>query len=208
LRRKALVQALTLALLLTGLAVTAAAADPVVYKVDPDHSGVAFTIRHFVSNVSGRFKDFDGVVKYDKANPAASSVSFTVQAKSIDTDNDDRDNHLRSPDFFEAEKFPTLTFTSTSVKAAGADTLEVTGDLTIKGVTKKVTIPVDVLGSVKTPRGEKAGFETSFKLDRKEYGITWNRALDTGGAVLGDDVKVNISIEADRQADAAPAKPK
>jgi polyisoprenoid-binding protein YceI len=158
--------------------------------------------------VSGRFKDFDGVIKYDKANPAASSVSFTVQAKSIDTDNDDRDNHLRSPDFFEAEKFPTLTFTSTSVKAAGADTLEVTGDLTIKGVTKKVTIPVDVLGSVKTPRGEKAGFETSFKLDRKEYGITWNRALDTGGAVLGDDVKVNISIEADRQADAAPAKPK
>jgi polyisoprenoid-binding protein YceI len=202
LRRKALIQVLTLALLLPALA----AADPVVYKVDPDHSGVGFTIRHFVSNVSGRFKDFDGVVKYDKANPAASSVSFTVQAKSIDTDNDDRDNHLRSPDFFDVEKFPTLTFTSTSVKAADADTLEVTGDLTIKGVTKKVTIPVDVLGSVKTPRGEKAGFETSFKLDRKEYGITWNRALDTGGAILGDDVKVVISVESDRQ-EAAPAKP-
>ncbi|HEX3130677.1 MAG TPA: YceI family protein [Thermoanaerobaculia bacterium] len=201
-RRKALIQVLTLALLLPALA----AADPVVYKVDPDHSGVGFTIRHFVSNVSGRFKDFDGVVKYDKANPAASSVSFTVQAKSIDTDNDDRDNHLRSPDFFDVEKFPTLTFTSTSVKAADADTLEVTGDLTIKGVTKKVTIPVDVLGSVKTPRGEKAGFETSFKLDRKEYGITWNRALDTGGAILGDDVKVVISVESDRQ-EAAPAKP-
>jgi polyisoprenoid-binding protein YceI len=208
LRRKALLQALSLALLLPGVFVTAAAADPAAYKVDPDHSGVGFTIRHFVSNVSGRFKDFDGVLKYDKANPAASSVSFTVQAKSIDTDNDDRDNHLRSPDFFDVEKFPTLTFTSTSVKAADADTLEVTGDLTIKGVTKKVTIPVDILGSVKTPRGEKAGFETSFKLDRKEYGITWNRALDTGGAVLGDDVKVNISIESDRQADAAPAKPK
>ena len=147
--RKALVQALSLALLLPAFA----AADPVVYKVDPDHSGVGFTIRHFVSNVSGRFKDFDGVIKYDKANPAASSVSFTVQAKSIDTDNDDRDNHLRSPDFFDAEKFPTLTFTSTSVKAVDADTLEVTGDMTIKGVTKKVTIPVDILGSVKTPRG-------------------------------------------------------
>jgi polyisoprenoid-binding protein YceI len=204
LRRKALVQALSLALLLPAFA----AADPVVYKVDSDHSGVGFTIRHFVSNVSGRFKDFDGVIKYDKANPAASSVSFTVQAKSIDTDNDDRDNHLRSGDFFETEKFPTWTFTSSSVKAVDADTLEVTGDMTIKGVTKKMTIPVDVLGSVKTPRGEKAGFETSFKLDRKEYGITWNRALDTGGAVLGDDVKVVISIEADRQADApAPAKP-
>lgn len=203
-RRKALVQALSLALLLPAFAM----ADPVVYKVDSDHSGVGFTIRHFVSNVSGRFKDFDGVIKYDKANPAASSVSFTVQAKSIDTDNDDRDNHLRSGDFFDTEKFPAWTFTSTSVKAVDADTLEVTGDMTIKGVTKKMTIPVDVLGSVKTPRGEKAGFETSFKLDRKEYGITWNRALDTGGAVLGDDVKVIISIESDRQADApASAKP-
>ena len=200
-RCKALVQALSLALLLPALA----SADPVVYKVDPDHSGVGFTIRHFVSNVSGRFQDFDGVVKYDKANPAASSVSFTVQAKSIDTANSDRDNHLRSPDFFDVEKFPTWTFTSTSVKAVDADTLEVTGDMTIKGVTRKVTIPVDVLGSVKTPRGEKAGFETSFKLDRKEYGITWNRALDTGGAILGDDVKINISVESDRQAD-TPAK--
>ena len=204
--RKALIQALSFALLLPGIFVPAAAADPVVYKVDPDHSGVGFTIRHFVSNVSGRFKDFDGTIKYDKANPAASSVSFTVQAKSIDTDNDDRDNHLRSPDFFDAEKFPTWTFTSTSVKALDADTLEVTGDMTIKGVTKKVTIPVDVLGSVKTPRGEKAGFETAFKLDRKEYGITWNRALDTGGAVLGDDVKVSISVESDRQADAPAPK--
>lgn len=204
-RRKALVQTLSFALLLSGLSITAASAEPVTYKVDPDHSGVGFTIRHFVSNVNGRFKDFDGVIKYDKANPAASSVSFSVQAKSIDTDNDDRDNHLRSPDFFDVEKNPTWTFTSTSVKAVDADTLEVTGDLTIKGVTRKVTIPVDVLGSVKTPRGEKDGFEADFKLDRKEYGITWNRALDTGGAVLGDEVKVSISIESDRQ-DAA-AKP-
>ena len=201
-RRKALLQALCLALVLP----TLAAADSAVYKVDPDHSGVSFSIRHFVSNVRGRFKEFDGVIKYDKANPAASSVSFTVQAKSIDTDNDDRDNHLRSPDFFDAEKFPTWTFTSTSVKAVDADTLEVTGDMTIKGVTRKMTIPVDVLGSVKTPRGEKAGFETSFKVDRKEYGITWNRALDTGGAILGDDVKISISIEADRQAEQPAAK--
>jgi polyisoprenoid-binding protein YceI len=200
LRTKALIQALSLALLLPALSAMAAA-DPVVYKVDPDHSGVSFTIRHFVSNVPGRFKDFDGVVKYDKQNPAASSVSFTVQTKSIDTDNDDRDNHLRSPDFFDAEKFPTLTFASTSVKPVDADTLEVTGDLTIRGVTKKVTVPVEVLGTVKGPRGEKAGFETSFKIDRKEYGVAWNRLLDAGGAILGDDVKINVSIEADRQAE-------
>ena len=199
--RKALLYALSLALLLPALAV----ADPIVYKVDSDHSGVSFTIRHFVSNVPGRFKDFDGVIKYDPQNPAASSVNFTIQSASIDTDNADRDNHLKGADFFDVQKFPTLTFSSTSVKAVDADTLEVTGELTMKGVTKKVTVPVDLLGSVKTPRGEKAGFETAFKLDRKEYGITWNRALDAGGAVLGDDVKVSISIEADRQAE-QPAK--
>ena len=199
--RRALIPALALALLLPALA----SAQPAVYKVDSDHSGVSFTIRHFVSNVPGRFKDFDGVIKYDAKNPAASSVSFTIQAASIDTDNADRDNHLRNADFFDVEKFPTLTFSSTSVKAVDADTLEVTGDLTMKGQTKKVTVPVDFLGTVKTPRGEKAGFETSFKLDRKEYGITWNRALDTGGAILGDEVKINISIEADRQAE-QPAK--
>jgi len=166
---------------------------------------VSFTIRHFVSKVPGRFKDFDGSIKYDAQNPAASSVNFTIQAASIDTDNADRDTHLRGDDFFSVEKFPTLSFSSTSVKALDADTLEVTGELTMKGVTKKVTVPVELLGSVKTPRGEKAGFETSFKLDRKEYGITWNRALDSGGAILGDEVKINISIEADRQAE-QPAK--
>ncbi|HET9229416.1 MAG TPA: YceI family protein [Thermoanaerobaculia bacterium] len=199
--KRALTYTLALTLLLPALAV----AQPAVYKVDSDHSGVSFTIRHFVSNVPGRFKDFDGVIKYDAKNPAASTVNFTIQAASIDTDNTDRDNHLRGADFFDVEKFPTLTFSSTSVKAVDADTLEVTGDLTMKGQTRKVTVPVDVLGSVKTARGEKAGFETAFKLDRKEYGITWNRALDTGGAILGDEVKINISIEADRQAD-QPAK--
>jgi polyisoprenoid-binding protein YceI len=199
--RKALLCTLSLVLLLPVIA----AADPIVYKVDSDHSGVSFTIRHFVSNVPGRFKDFDGVIKYDAKNPAASSVNFTIQAASVDTANDDRDNHLRGTDFFDVEKFPTLTFSSTSVKAVDADTLEVTGEMTMKGVTKKVTVPVELLGTAKTPRGEKAGFETAFKLDRKEYGIIWNRALDTGGALLGDDVKVTISVEADRQAE-QPAK--
>ncbi len=198
---KALIHALSLALLLPALA----AAEAVVYKIDPDHSGVNFTIRHFVTNVPGRFKDFDGVVKYDKQNPAASAVSFTIQAASIDTANADRDGHLRKPDFFDVEKYPTITFSSSSVKAVDADTLEVTGDMTMHGVTKKVTVPVEVLGSMKTPQGEKAGFETTFKVDRKEYGITWNRALDAGGAVLGDDVKITISVEADLQA-AKPAK--
>lgn len=200
-RSKALIHALFLALLLPALA----AAEVAVYKVDPDHSGVSFTIRHFVTNVPGRFQDFDGLIKYDKQNPAASSVNFTIQATSIDTGNADRDNHLRGADFFDVQKFPTITFSSTSVKAVDADTLEVTGDMTMHGVTRKITVPVEVLGSMKTPRGEKAGFEAAFKIDRKEFDVTWNRTLDAGGAVLGDQVSITIAIEADRQAE-QPAK--
>ncbi len=194
-QKKILTHVLALALLAPALAL----AETAVYKVDPDHSSVNFVVRHFVSNVPGRFTDFDGTVKYDKDKPAASTVEFTVQAISIDTDNNDRDTHLRSPDFFDVQKFPTLSFTSTSVKPKDADTLEVTGDLTIHGVTKQVTLPVDILGTMKTPRGEKAGFETSFTVNRKDYGVVWNRVLDAGGTVLGDDVKINIAVEADRQ---------
>jgi polyisoprenoid-binding protein YceI len=185
----------------------AAAAEPVVYKIDPNHSAVSFTVRHFVSNVPGRFGDFDGTIVYDAQNPAASSVKLNVRSASIDTNNENRDKHLRSADFFDVEKHPALTFVSTAVKKADADTLEVTGDLTMHGVTKQVTVPVDFLGSMKNPRGgEKAGFETAFTLDRKDYGIVWNRALDTGGAMLSDDVKVTIAIEADREMPAEAAK--
>jgi polyisoprenoid-binding protein YceI len=193
---KPFVQAFALFLLLPGLA----AAQPVAYKINVDHSGIAFTIRHFVSNVPGRFKDFDGTIRYDRQNPAASSVEFTVQAASIDTANGDRDDHLRSPDFFNVQKNPTWTFTSTQVAARDASTLAVTGNLTINGVTRQVTIPVAVLGTVRVPNGEKAGFEAAFTVNRKDYGIIWNRVLD-GGAVLGDDVRVTLEIEADRQAE-------
>ncbi len=199
--KRTVLQALTFALLLPALAT----AEPAVYKVDADHSGVSFSIRHFVSNVSGRFRDFDGVIKYDKANPAASSVEFTVKAASIDTTNNDRDEHLRSKDFFDVQKFPTLTFTSTQVVPKDATTLDVTGNLTVHGVTKPVTFPVSLLGVVKTPRGEKAGFEASFKIDRKEFGILWNNVLDSG-PVLGDDVKVTIEVEADRQVEGVGKK--
>jgi polyisoprenoid-binding protein YceI len=174
-----------------------AAAQPAVYKVDPNHSSVAFSIRHFVSNVPGRFRDFHGVIKYDKQSPAASSVEFTVQAASLTTDNEDRDEHLRSADFFDVQKFPTLTFTSTKVAARDAGTLEVTGDLTLHGVTKTMTIPVTILGIIKYPRGEKAGFESSFALNRKEFGLVWNRVFDGGVTLLGDEVKVSIEVEAE-----------
>jgi polyisoprenoid-binding protein YceI len=192
---RTLLSALLLALFVPALA----AAEPAVYKVDPDHSGVGFTIRHFVSNVPGRFRDFDGSIRYDPLDPAASSVELTVRAVSIDTNNNDRDDHLRSADFFDVQKFPTLTFTSTEIKPKEAGLLEVTGDLTLHGVTRRITLPVQALGTVKTPNGEKAGFEAVFTLNRKDYGITWNRVLDAGGAVLGDEVKITVDVEASRQ---------
>jgi polyisoprenoid-binding protein YceI len=200
-KSKRFLQILSLALLLPALAV----AEQAVYKVDADHSGVGFSVRHFVSNVPGHFRDFDGVIKYDKQNPAASSVEFTVKAASIDTSNNDRDEHLRGKDFFDVQSFPNLTFTSTKVTAKDANNLDVTGNLTLHGVTKEITLPVQVLGSMKTPTGEKAGFETAFTINRKDYGIVWNRVLDAGGSVLGDDVKVSISIEGNRQME-KPAK--
>ena len=186
---------LALALLLPATA----AADPVVYRVDADHSGINFKIRHFVSNVSGRFRDFAGVIRYDKQNPAASSVEFTVKAASIDTASNDRDEDLRSKSFFEVAKYPTLTFTSTRVVAKDADTLEVTGSLTMHGVTREITFPVQLLGTMRAPRGEKAGFEAAFTLNRKEFGINWNNLLDSG-PMLGDEVKIRIEIEANSQA--------
>ena len=170
-------------------------AAPLVYKVDADHSGVGFSIRHFVSRVSGRFRDFDGVIRYDRENPAASSVEFKVRAASIDTTNNDRDEHLRSKDFFEVAKYPSITFSSTRVVPKDANTLEVTGNLTMHGVTREITFPVELLGTLKTPGGEKAGFEASFTVNRKEFGIDWNNILDSG-PVLGDEVRISIDVEA------------
>jgi polyisoprenoid-binding protein YceI len=181
---------------------TLAAAEPAVYRVDGDHSGVSFKIRHFVSSVSGRFRDFDGVVKYDKLSPSASSVEFTIRASSIDTASNDRDEDLRSKNFFEVAKYPTLTFTSTRVVPRDAKTLLVTGNLTMHGVTREITFPVEMLGTVSAPGGEKAGFEASFTVNRKEFGIDWNNILDSG-PLLGDEVKVSIEIEADRTAEKA-----
>lgn len=181
-----------------------AAAEPVAYKADPVHSSVGFSIRHFVSDVDGRFHDFDGVIQYDAQNPTHSSVQFTVQAASISTENPDRDKHLKSPDFFDVAKYPTLTFTSTKVTPAGSNSFEVTGNLTMHGVTKTVTIPASFLGTVKMPKGgEKAGFKSTFTLNRLDYGVAWNRAIEGGGAMLGDEVTINIKIEANRESPVA-----
>ncbi|HEV2719426.1 MAG TPA: YceI family protein [Thermoanaerobaculia bacterium] len=186
-----------IALALTLAAVTGFA-DPQTYVVDRPHSQATFTVRHMMSKVSGKFDDFSGAVALDRANPAASSVEFTIKTASIDTGIADRDKHLRSADFFDAEKNPEIRFKSTAIAPSKEKNVyNVTGDLTMRGVTKRVTLPVEFLGFQKDPWGnERAGFQLETKLNRKDYGINWNKALDNGGFLLADDVAISINLEA------------
>ena len=186
--------AFAVALALTAATVLAA---PQTYVVDRNHSEADFAVRHMMSRVTGKFDDFSGVVTLDRANPAASSVEFTIKTASIDTGAADRDKHLRSADFFDAEKNPEIKFKSTAIAPSKTkDVYNVTGDLTMRGVTKRVTLPVEFLGFQKDPWGnERAGFQVETTLNRKDYGINWNKALDNGGWLVGDDVKVTINLE-------------
>jgi polyisoprenoid-binding protein YceI len=195
-----------------GIVFVAAAALPVfaadTYAIDKNHSDVSFQIRHFASKVRGRFSDFSGTIQADTAKPETSSVEFTIKTQSIDTGNADRDNHLRTPDFFDAAKNPEITFKSSKITPTGKDTFDVAGTLTMRGVSKQVTIPVTYLGSAKDPGGnERASFELATKLNRKDYGINWNKALDAGGFMLSDDVDVTIALETvKKKPEAAGAK--
>jgi len=167
------------------------------YVVDAGHSGVGFKVRHLIANVPGSFKTFSGEIQLDPKDLAKGSVKFEIDAASISTDVPDRDAHLKSPDFFDVEKYPKITFQSTKVVAKSATELVVTGNLTMHGVTKPVDLNVAVGGFMTDPWGnEKAGFDVTTKIDRKEFGVVWNKALDQGGTLLGDDVHVAISIEA------------
>lgn len=170
------------------------------YTIDAGHSEVGFKVRHLVSNVRGRFNDFSGTINMDPKNIQNSSVEFRIKAESIDTNQANRDKHLRAEDFFFVEKYPEIVFKSDSVKPAGKDKYNVTGTLTLRGVSKKVTLPVTYTGEVKDPWGNiKAGFETSTTLNRKDYGIVWNQAVDNGGVILGDDVAIEINLETQKQ---------
>jgi polyisoprenoid-binding protein YceI len=189
---------LTIAGLVLGVAGSAIAAD--TYMVDTVHSDVSFKIRHLISKTAGRFSDFDGTITTDFQNLDASSVKFTIKAASIDTRSEDRDKHLRSPDFFDVEKYPQITFVSSKIAKTGDNTFDVTGTLTMHGVENRITLPVTWLGEAKDPWGAvKAGFETSVTLNRKDYGISWNKALDAGGLVLGEDVEIEINLEVERE---------
>jgi polyisoprenoid-binding protein YceI len=182
------------------LFVAALAATPLfavdTYTIDKVHSDVSFQVRHFVSKVRGTFTDFEGTIQIDQAKPEASSVVFTIKAASIDTKNEDRNKHLNSADFFDTAKFPEISFKSTKIAAAGKDKYNVTGSFTMHGVTKEITLPVTFNGTAKDPRGgERAGFELATTLNRKDYGINWNKALGNGSFMLSDDVAVTISLE-------------
>lgn len=170
-----------------------------IYTIDPNHSNVAFKVRHLVSKVGGEFTEFDGTITADFSNLDVSGVQFSIQAASLDTRNEDRDNHLRSVDFFDVEKYPEITFTSTKVTKIDNDSYAVAGILTMHGVSKSITLTVDYLGEMTAMGGTRAGYELSTTLDRKDFGVSWNRALDTGGFILGDEVGVNINLEVVKQ---------
>jgi len=206
--RRARFAASLIAASLLGVAAAAQAA-PTTWTIDPNHSSVTFTIRHFFSKVSGSFTKFSGDVVYDPANASLSSAKAEIDASSIYTANERRDNHLKSPDFFDVAKYPTLAFQSTKVTADGGK-LKIEGKLTMHGVTKPVTLEGAFLGSGPAMGGQRAGFEASGKVDRKEFGIIWNKVVDQN-AMLGDDVEIRLAVEGvnepgGKKAEAAPKK--
>ncbi len=200
------------AFLMSGLVIALALASvtqaaPVTWTIDPGHSQVGFSIRHFFSRVPGHFTKFSGTIVYDPDKPAASSVKAEIDAASISTAQEKRDNHLRSEDFFFVEKNPTLTFASTKVTPSGEGKLVVEGNLTMRGVTRPATLDVTFLGAGPTMNGEqRSGFEAVTKLNRKDFNILWNKTLDQGGTVLGDDVEIRIGIEGVARPAEPPAK--
>ena len=164
------------------------------YTIDPNHTSFGFTVKHMmISNVPGEFDKFDGQVIYSPTDLANSKVNVTIDVSSINTRIDKRDAHLKSPDFFDAAQFPTITFVSTKFTPTA-----ITGNLTMKGVTKEITIPVTISGPVKTMMGGQAiGITGSVTINRQDYGVNWNKVLDQGGVAVSNDVAISISIEAD-----------
>ncbi|GAA4124836.1 YceI family protein [Knoellia locipacati] len=167
------------------------------YVLDPSHSRLGFSARHaMVTKVRGSFEEFEGTAHVDTANPAASKVDVTISAASVTTGNEQRDGHLKTPDFFDIENYPTITFTSTSVARQVAD-WAITGDLTINGVTKPVTIDFEETGSAKDPYGNtRIGFEGATTIDRGDWGLSFNAALETGGVLVSEKVKLEFDISA------------
>ena len=188
------------AALLTAAAALPASAATDTWTIDKEHSTVSFQVRHILTKVRGQFDAFQGTVQMDPQHPETGAVEFAIDAKSIDTESPKRDEHLRSPDFFDVANNPQITFKSSKVLPLAAGRFAVAGTLTMRGVAREVTLPVEVLGTTKDPWGNvRAGFATALTLDRKDYGINWNKTLDEGGYLLGDDVEIDIQLEAVQQ---------
>ena len=179
----------------------AATAGPTTWKVDPTHTNVRFSVSHMtVSTVDGSFKVFNGSLVAPGSDFNNSTISFDVDVNSINTDNDMRDKHLKSDDFFNAEKFPKMTFTSTSFKKTSGNNYVLEGNLTIRDVTRKVKFAVTYGGTAKDPYGNiKSGFKATTKISRKSYNLLWNTLTEMGGAVVGDEVTLNLNVELAQQ---------
>jgi len=171
------------------------------WSIDPAHSHVEFAVKHLmISTVKGRFGIVGGTVRTDDADPAKAQVDVEIDADSIDTRQEQRDAHLKSADFFDVEKFPKLTFKSTRVHDVDGDAFKLTGDLTIHGVTRPITLDVTSEGRGKDPwGGERAGFSATGKIKRSEFGLTWNQVLEAGGFAVGDDIKISLDVELVKQ---------
>jgi polyisoprenoid-binding protein YceI len=178
---------------------TTTATTPTVstWSIDPAHSHVEFAVKHLmISTVKGRFGGVSGTVRTDESDPAKGQVEVEIDPATIDTREAQRDTHLKSADFFDVEKFPKLTFKSTRIDGVDGDSFKLTGDLTIHGVTRPVTLDVTSEGRGKDPwGGERAGFSAAGKIKRSEFGLTWNQVLETGGFVVSDDIKIALDVE-------------
>lgn len=167
------------------------------YSVDPAHTVIQFSIKHLaIATVKGNFAEFDGEFTFDPENVAGASAKAVISTKSVDTSNKKRDDHLRNEDFFNVEKNPEIKFESKEIKNVEGSNFTVVGDLTINGVTKSIELEAEFNGVAKDPWGnERAGFTAESKLNRKDFGLTWNKALEAGGFLVGDDVKINIEVQ-------------
>jgi polyisoprenoid-binding protein YceI len=168
------------------------------YQIDPAHSRVGFVARHaMVTKVRGQFSDISGQLDLDEEDPTRSSAEVTVQMQSVNTGSDQRDDHLRGPDFFHVEEHPVMTFKSTQAEPAGDDRYRLTGDLTIKGVTRPVTFEIEHTGAAKDPWGNlRVGFEGKATVNRKDWGLAWNVALEAGGILVSDKITIELDIAA------------
>ena len=177
------------------------------WTIDSAHSEVNFTVRHMmITNVRGRFDKFGGTIDFDEVNPANTRVDVQIEAASINTGDAQRDGHLRSPDFLDVEKYPYLTFKSKRVEVIDDRHARLVGDLTIRDVTREVTLDVEYYGTSKSPWGTtNAGFTATTKINRKDWNLTWNVALETGGWLVSDEVKIDLDLEIIKQAEAMPA---